>query len=190
MPQMPTRGRGRPLCLDWQQDAEQLSQLYQRERDPEVRPRLHALWLLRQGHSLRATAALLGVHYVTAQKWVAWYRQGGRVGSRRCVLIRRAILKDWLLGSTKLNSPCCTNRPAAEPSARLRRLLIGSTRSWVSATPAGASTSCCVGCATKPKCPAPSAATPLLFSSRSGKKGVEQRSARQRSDIPNGDSLG
>jgi transposase len=74
---MPTRGRGRPLCLDWQQDAEQLSQLYRKEPDPQVRPRLHALWLLRQGHSLRATAALLGVHYVTAQQWVAWYRQGG-----------------------------------------------------------------------------------------------------------------
>lgn len=69
--------RGRPLKLEWQEDAEQLGQLYRRERDPEVRPRLHALWLLRQGHSLRATTELLGVHYVTAQQWVAWYRQGG-----------------------------------------------------------------------------------------------------------------
>jgi putative transposase len=69
--------RGRPLKIGWQEDAEQLGQLYRRERDAELRPRLHALWLLRQGYSLRATAALLGVHYVTAQQWVAWYRQGG-----------------------------------------------------------------------------------------------------------------
>lgn len=71
--------RGRPLKINWQEedDAEQLGQLYKGERDPEVRPRLHALWLLRQGYSLRATAALLGVHYVTAQQWIAWYRQGG-----------------------------------------------------------------------------------------------------------------
>jgi transposase len=75
--------RGRPLKISWQEDAEQLGQVYRRERDPELRPRLHALWLLRRGHSLRATAALLGVHYVTAQQWVAWYRQGGISEVRR-----------------------------------------------------------------------------------------------------------
>jgi transposase len=75
--------RGRPLQLVWQEDADQLGQLYRQERDPELRPRLHALWLLRQGRTLRATAALLGVHYVTAQQWVAWYRQGGLTEVRR-----------------------------------------------------------------------------------------------------------
>lgn len=72
--------RGRPLKIVWHEDAEQLGQLYRRERDGELRPRLHALWLLRQGYSLRATAAfaaLLGAHYVTVQQWVAWYREGG-----------------------------------------------------------------------------------------------------------------
>ena len=32
--------RGRPLEIAWQEDAEQLGQLYRHERDPELRPRL------------------------------------------------------------------------------------------------------------------------------------------------------
>jgi transposase len=75
--------RGRRLQIPWQEDAEQLRQLYHQEHDPELRPRLHALWLLRQGQSLRDTAALLDVHYVTAQQWIAWYRQGGVAEVRR-----------------------------------------------------------------------------------------------------------
>jgi transposase len=75
--------RGRPLHIPWQEDAETLGQLYQRERVIVVRTRLHALWLLRQGYSLKHTSALLKVHYVTLQQWLAWYRQGGLAELRR-----------------------------------------------------------------------------------------------------------
>lgn len=50
---------------------------YRRERAPEVRPRLQALWLVRQGRSLGETAAVVGAHYRTLQTWLAWYRAGG-----------------------------------------------------------------------------------------------------------------
>lgn len=70
---------GRPLRIDWQEDAETLGAAYRQERDPEVRPRLQALWLVRQGRSLADTAAVVGVHYRTLQTWLAWYRAGGLV---------------------------------------------------------------------------------------------------------------
>jgi transposase len=68
---------GRPLRIDWQDEAEALGAAYRQERDREVRPRLQALWLLRQGRSLADTAAVVGVHYRTLQTWLAWYRAGG-----------------------------------------------------------------------------------------------------------------
>jgi transposase len=68
---------GRPLKISWQDDATVLFQKYRAEKLPDLKPRLHALWLLRQGHSLTETARVLGVHYTSVQQWVAWYRQGG-----------------------------------------------------------------------------------------------------------------
>jgi transposase len=75
--------RGRKLVINWQEDAPTLQQLYKRERDAEIRPRLHALWLLRAGHSMRQVAELVSIHYVTLQQWVAWYRAGGVEEVRR-----------------------------------------------------------------------------------------------------------
>ncbi len=69
--------RGRRLQIDWQEDEQTLYNLYKREKDSQRRTRLHALWLLRKGHSLRETAQIVGIHYRTLQDWVAWYRQGG-----------------------------------------------------------------------------------------------------------------
>jgi transposase len=69
--------------IPWQEDAATLRHLYHRERDAAIRPRLHALWLLRDGQRLRQVAALLDVHYVTVQDWVAWYRRGGLAEVRR-----------------------------------------------------------------------------------------------------------
>lgn len=69
--------RGRPLHIQWQEDAATLKQRYQQEKDVEVRPRLHALWLVHTGHSLRSVAATLAVHYNTMLRWVGWYRRGG-----------------------------------------------------------------------------------------------------------------
>jgi transposase len=83
MPTMPTHKRGRKLVINWQEDAEVLRQLYRGEQDAEIKPRLHALWLLRSGHSMQQTAELVGSHYVTLQQWVAWYRAGGVAEVRR-----------------------------------------------------------------------------------------------------------
>jgi transposase len=72
-------GRGRPLVIDWRpkDEAAALKLLYRKERRPDVRPRLHALWLLRGGRSVRAVAQLVGVHERSVQRWVGWYREGG-----------------------------------------------------------------------------------------------------------------
>lgn len=73
---------GRPLRLEWRDDVASLGAAYRAGRDPEVRPRLQALWLARQGRSLRDTAAVVGVHYRTLQTWLAWYRGGGLAAVR------------------------------------------------------------------------------------------------------------
>ncbi len=75
--------RGRKLNIEWQEDAEQLHELYRREQSAEVKPRLHALWLLRSEHSARQTSQLVEVHYATLMQWLAWYRRGGVAEVRR-----------------------------------------------------------------------------------------------------------
>jgi transposase len=69
--------RGRPLVIAWRDGAAALYARYQQERKPDVRPRWHALWLLRSGRTVRETARVLGVHERSVQQWVAWYRAGG-----------------------------------------------------------------------------------------------------------------
>lgn len=54
-----------------------LKAAYQAERDAAVRTRLHGLWLLHEGRSLGEVAEVVGVHYRTVQRWVAWYRTDG-----------------------------------------------------------------------------------------------------------------
>lgn len=70
---------GRPLVIAWaaEDDAAQLRRLYQAETRKDIRPRLHALWLLRTGRRIREVAAVLGVHERNVQRWVRWYRAGG-----------------------------------------------------------------------------------------------------------------
>lgn len=71
--------RGRKLRIEWAagDDAASLQARYRRERRADVRPRLHALWLVRTGRTTRETAAVLGVDERTVQRWLAWYRAGG-----------------------------------------------------------------------------------------------------------------
>lgn len=66
--------------IDWrpEDEAAALKTAYRKERRTDVRPRLQALWLLRGGRSVRAAAQLVGVHERTVQRWVGWYRDGGR----------------------------------------------------------------------------------------------------------------
>ena len=71
--------RGRKLLVVWasEDDAASLYARYRGERRADVRPRLHALWLVRTGHTTRETAEVLGVDERTVQRWLAWYRAGG-----------------------------------------------------------------------------------------------------------------
>jgi transposase len=71
--------RGRPFEVDWRETdtPEALKAAYQKERDPQVRTRLHGLWLLRCEWSLDRVAEVVGYHYRSVQRWVAWYREGG-----------------------------------------------------------------------------------------------------------------
>jgi transposase len=77
--------RGRRLRIAWQEDGGTRWPRYRSELDPDLRTRWHALWLLRQGRSVTATAALVGVHRRSVQRWLCWYRQGGlaAVGQHR-----------------------------------------------------------------------------------------------------------
>jgi transposase len=77
--------RGRPFEVAWREadTPEALQAAYQRERDPEVRTRLHGLWLLRLGWRLDMVAEAVGTHYRSVQRWVAWYREGGLPEVRR-----------------------------------------------------------------------------------------------------------
>jgi transposase len=68
---------GRRLHLDWHDDEPTLRRLYKQAQDHQDRTRLQALWLLRQGHSIKEVAQTVGVHARTVQDWVAWYRRGG-----------------------------------------------------------------------------------------------------------------
>lgn len=68
---------GRPVQIDWQEDEGELKRLYQTEKDASIKPRLHLLWLVRQGKQVKEAAELVGTHLRTAQQWFAWYREGG-----------------------------------------------------------------------------------------------------------------
>ena len=69
--------RGRPLVIVWRDEAAALYGRYRKETKPDLRPRWHALWLLRTGATARQAARVLGVHERSVQQWIAWYRAGG-----------------------------------------------------------------------------------------------------------------
>ena len=68
---------GRPIRIEWNDDAEAFFKRYRAERDPELKVRWHALWLVRQGKTIREAAKLVGMWERSVSRWVAWYRQGG-----------------------------------------------------------------------------------------------------------------
>jgi transposase len=74
---------GRPLKVDWHEDADMLRQAYREEAVAEVRTRRHALWLVRSGHHVRAAAQLVGADEATVSQWLAWERHGGLPQVRR-----------------------------------------------------------------------------------------------------------
>ena len=77
----------RKVRVVWAEEdtAAALHQQYRTEKVTEVRTRLHALWLLRQGRGPTAVAAAVGVGRNAVQRWLRWYREGGldAVRSRR-----------------------------------------------------------------------------------------------------------
>ena len=79
-------GRGRPFVVTWRDEdtEEALRTAYRAEKRADVRQRLQALWLLRNGdRRLGEVATVLGVDYRSVQRWVAWYRDGGLEEVRR-----------------------------------------------------------------------------------------------------------
>jgi len=76
----------RKLQIEWQEDASELKERYQKEKDHQKRTRLQALWLVRTGRPMSEVAPIVGVHYRTVQEWIAWYRTGGvaEVLKHRC----------------------------------------------------------------------------------------------------------
>jgi transposase len=72
--------RGRPFVVAWRdEDTEDaLRAAYRAEQRSDVRQRLQAVWLLRDGQRcVGEVTAVVGVDYRTVQRWVAWYRAGG-----------------------------------------------------------------------------------------------------------------
>ncbi len=77
--------RGRPFVVAWRDEdtEEALRTAYRAERDPALRQRVQALWLLRGDTRLVGeVASAIGVEYRTVQRWVGWYRTGGLAAVR------------------------------------------------------------------------------------------------------------
>ena len=77
--------RGRPFVVAWhEEDTEEVLRVaYRAERDPALRQRVQALWLLRSGERrVGEVADVMGVDYRTVQRWVGWYRTGGMAAVR------------------------------------------------------------------------------------------------------------
>lgn len=71
--------RGRPLHIAWRPEdtPEALHGAYRAERDPSIKPRLQALWMLRTGHRMVEVAEHVGFCYRAVQKWLGHYRRRG-----------------------------------------------------------------------------------------------------------------
>ena len=63
--------------VDWHQSADELHERYRAERNLELRKRLGALWLVRQGESVSSAAQSMGVGRRKLTRWLSWYREGG-----------------------------------------------------------------------------------------------------------------
>lgn len=64
-------------AVDWKESADELHELYKKQRDLETRKRLVALWSVRRGESVTDAARIAGVGRRTLTRWLAWYREGG-----------------------------------------------------------------------------------------------------------------
>ena len=69
----------RPFVIIWcsEDTEERLMDRYKAEKDTDLRTRLHALALLRQGFGIATVIRILGVAERTLRRWLSWYRHGG-----------------------------------------------------------------------------------------------------------------
>lgn len=65
------------MTWDEADTAAALKARYRSEARADRRLRLQGLWLLRRGCTVDETAAAVGVHRRTGDRWVDWYRRGG-----------------------------------------------------------------------------------------------------------------
>lgn len=70
-------GRGRPLQVEWRESEAELNERYRQQKDVQSRQRLHVLWLLRSGKSVRESSRLVGVGERSVVRYLSWYRRGG-----------------------------------------------------------------------------------------------------------------
>jgi transposase len=77
--------RGKIAQIAWrsEDDESSLKAAYQQEKDHQIKPKLHLLWLVRQGKQIQEAAATVGVNNRTGQRWIACYRQGGLAAIHR-----------------------------------------------------------------------------------------------------------
>jgi transposase len=68
---------GRYLQIDWGETAAELKVLYLKEKHPQRRTRLQALWHLRAGKKVKEVVEIVGVDTRVVQRWLSWYRDGG-----------------------------------------------------------------------------------------------------------------
>ncbi len=68
---------GRHLRIEWRETAAELKTLYLKEKHPQRRTRLQALWHLRSGKMVKDVAAIIGIDNRVVQRWLSWYRHGG-----------------------------------------------------------------------------------------------------------------
>lgn len=95
---------GRPLVIEWAaaDTAAALHARYRQERDARLAKRLHALWLVRGGQSVRAAATSVAADERTVGVWLGWYRAGGlpevlrhrQAGKGRAALLTAAQQQD------------------------------------------------------------------------------------------------
>src|SRR4051794_32041095 len=136
--------RGRKLTGGWAgaDDAASLYGRYRRERRPDVRPRLHGLWLVRTGHTTREASEVLGVDERTVQRWLAWYRAGGLAPLER----RHAGSQGAPSFLTVERKAELADEVATDGSGRRPRSGGGSRSSGASGTPRAGCMRCSTGC--------------------------------------------
>ena len=165
--------RGKAFVVAWREGdtPEALKAAYQKERESQVRTRLHGLWLLRSGWPLGTVAEALGSHYRSVQRWVAWYREGGvslirshKMGGRGQQPFLSPEAQEQVAEVVVLQPKDGSGPPGRFETGSLGSM--GPTTLWTG------STACCGGSNVLPRYPVPSTSRPTSKRRKPGKKGA------------------